>query len=127
MTGHRARLVGAAVHLPPRWRSSAETERKISYRLDPADVPDPGFLLETTGVHGVHVMEDDQNASDLAALAAHQALADAALTPADIDLMIFAAAGQDVAEPATAHIVAAAMGLTCPVLCSISKTPATAS
>lgn len=115
MTGRRARLAGAAVHLPPTWRSSTETEHKITHLCDSAAVPAPGFLLKTTGVHGVHVMNDDQDTSDLAVLAGTQALADAVLDPDDIDLLIFAAASQDLSEPATAHIVAAKMGLTCPV------------
>ncbi|GAT69230.1 3-oxoacyl-ACP synthase [Planomonospora sphaerica] len=34
---------------------------------------------------------------------------------ADADLMIFASASQDMVEPATAHIVAAKLGLSCPV------------
>jgi 3-oxoacyl-[acyl-carrier-protein] synthase-3 len=50
-------------------------------------------------------------ASTLAVSAGRSALVDAGLDPADIDLMIFASASQDLVEPATAHIVADALGI----------------
>ncbi|MET7442637.1 hypothetical protein [Streptomyces sp. NPDC005568] len=77
--------------------------------------PPPGLLTLLTGVEGVHLIGDDQQASDLAASAARKLLADCGAAPDDIELMIFAAASQDMSEPATSHIVAAKLGLSCPV------------
>lgn len=77
--------------------------------------PPPGLLTQLTGVEGVHLIGEDQQASDLAVCAARKLLADCGAEPAEVDLMIFAAASQDVAEPATSHIVAEKLGLCCPV------------
>jgi 3-oxoacyl-[acyl-carrier-protein] synthase-3 len=52
----------------------------------------------------------DENASDLAANAAHAALVDAQLEPGDLDLLIFAAASHDLTEPATANLVQMKIG-----------------
>ncbi|WP_260421604.1 3-oxoacyl-ACP synthase III family protein [Streptomyces candidus] len=53
--------------------------------------------------------------SDLAAAAGTRVLADAELSPDEIDLLIFAAVFGEVQEPATAHIVADKLGITAPV------------
>jgi 3-oxoacyl-[acyl-carrier-protein] synthase III len=42
-------------------------------------------------------------------------LTDAGWDIGDVDLMLFAAASQDILEPATAHVVADKLGATCPV------------
>ncbi|MGN6502418.1 MAG: 3-oxoacyl-ACP synthase III family protein, partial [Pseudolysinimonas sp.] len=52
-------------------------------------------------------------ASDLAAAAAREALAE---SPGEIDLLLFASASQDLVEPATSHIVAAKLGIEAPVM-----------
>lgn len=77
--------------------------------------PPPGLLEDLTGVRGVHVREDGENASDLAATAARTALDEAGLTIDDVDLLLFAATAQDLFEPATSHLVAAKLGASCPV------------
>jgi len=41
-------------------------------------------------------------------------LADRGIVPADLDLVLFASASQDMAEPATGHIVCAKLGARCP-------------
>ena len=48
--------------------------------------------------------------SDLAAAAAQRAMAAADIEPRDVDLLIFASASHDVAEPATANMVQIAFG-----------------
>ncbi|MEU2513378.1 3-oxoacyl-ACP synthase III family protein [Streptomyces syringium] len=78
-------------------------------------VPPPGLLEDITGVRGVHVKSDDEDASDLAVAAAAKALDMAGAGIGEIDLLLFASSGQDLVEPATAHIVAAKLGALCPV------------
>ncbi len=80
-----------------------------------------------TGIRTRHVMRDDEQASDLAVAAARRVLAEPATEPAGLDLLIFGSASQDLIEPATAHIVAAKLGATCPVFdvknaCTASST-----
>ncbi|MEU9832211.1 ketoacyl-ACP synthase III [Streptosporangium sp. NPDC048047] len=100
----KARITGVATYLPERTLSSAEVERRIE-----GYVPQRGIVERLTGIRARHVAHDDQQASDLAAEAARRLDHDGA------DLLIFASASQDMVEPATAHIVAAKLGLSCPV------------
>lgn len=78
-------------------------------------VPPRGLLERFTGVKGVHVRDQDQQASDLAVEAAAKVLATAGTDISDVDLLLFASSCQDLLEPATAHIVAAKLEATCPV------------
>ncbi len=106
-----SRLAGVEVHLPERCLGSAEVESLVGpYR------PPPGLLARLTGIRSRHVAADDEQASDLAAAAARKLLAGTGTAPDEIDLLLFASASQDLVEPATAHIVAAALDLRCPVL-----------
>src|SRR5690606_16501111 len=106
------RVAGIGVHLPERVRTTAETEARLRAE-NPRLKLATGLIARMTGVERVHVAPDDWNASDLAAAAAREALAE---SPGDIDLVLFSAASQDLVEPATSHIVAAKLGLTAPVM-----------
>jgi len=72
-----------------------------------------GLIHRLTGVESVHVRPEGWQTSDLAVAAARTALV---RSPGPIDLVIFASASQDLIEPATSHIVAAKLGLECPVM-----------
>jgi 3-oxoacyl-[acyl-carrier-protein] synthase-3 len=111
----RAYLAGVAVHLPERRMDNAELEQRVSASSD-GFVPPAGLVRRLAGVTVRHLMPDDWQASDLAVAAAGKLLAETGTATPDVDMLIFAAASQDMAEPATAHIVAAKLGLTCPVL-----------
>jgi 3-oxoacyl-[acyl-carrier-protein] synthase-3 len=67
-----------------------------------------------TGVRFRYVADLRENASDLAVAAAGKVLAASGLAAADVDLLVFASASQDMVEPATAHMVGAALGTRCP-------------
>ncbi len=108
----RSRIAGLGVHLPESTRSTAETERMLRYR-NPHLRLATGMIGRLTGVESVHVRPDGWQTSDLAVAAARDALAD---SPGPVDLLIFASASQDLIEPATSHIVAAKLGLDCPVM-----------
>ncbi|MFI9489934.1 3-oxoacyl-ACP synthase III family protein [Promicromonospora sp. NPDC052451] len=110
-----ARIAGVAVHLPGRTRDVATAEREL-HRRNPAVAPRVPMVSRLTGVRTVHVADDDQQASDLAVAAARTVLDRAGLGPADVDLLIFASATQDMIEPATCHIVAAKLGVRAPVM-----------
>ncbi|URM99680.1 ketoacyl-ACP synthase III [Actinomadura madurae] len=110
----RARITAVAAHLPERTVSSAEVEARVAAE-SPGFRPRPTIVERMTGIRARHVMPDGEQASDLAVAAARRALADRAADPAGLDLLIFGSASQDLIEPATAHIVAAKLGATCPV------------
>jgi 3-oxoacyl-[acyl-carrier-protein] synthase III len=100
----KARISGVATYLPERTLTSGEVESRIE-----GYVPYRGVIERMTGIARRHVAADGQQASDLAVAAARE------LDHGDADLLIFASASQDMVEPATAHIVAAKLGMSCPV------------
>ncbi|WP_219465049.1 3-oxoacyl-ACP synthase III family protein [Nonomuraea rhizosphaerae] len=99
----KARITEISTYLPAATLTSDDVERRIEgYR------PPRGIVERMTGIRRRHVAADDQQASDLAVEAARE-------LASGVDLLIFASASQDLVEPATAHIVAAKLGLSCPV------------
>ena len=100
----RTSILGVGTCLPRQVLTSKEIEAQIAtagVRMS------PGFIERSTGVESRRIAAEGENASDLATAAAVEALADARLSPGDVDLLIFAAASHDITEPATANIVQA--------------------
>lgn len=100
------------MYLPEKTRPTRETEARLR-ESNPRLRLATGLIDRMTGVTSVHVRPDDWQTSDLAAAASTVALEE---SPGEIDLLLFASASQDLIEPATSHIVAAKLGLTCPVM-----------
>ncbi|HEX6506322.1 MAG TPA: ketoacyl-ACP synthase III, partial [Chloroflexota bacterium] len=109
----RARLAAVGSYLPESIRTSAEIESLVAERSN-GYVPAPGIVEAMTGIRSRRVAADDQQCSDLAAHAARDALNRAGADLSNVDLLIFASAGQDLVEPATAVITASKLGLRCP-------------
>lgn len=105
-----ARMAGLGAALPERRVTSEELQGVIA-RAGGFRLP-PGLLARATGVRSRHWRLPGQQASELAAAAGRCALADAGLAAGDIDTVIFAAASQDMAEPATANLVQERLGCT---------------
>ena len=101
-----------SVHLPERVRTTVETEAQLR-SVNPSLTFATGLIHRLTGVTSVHLRPEGWQTSDLAVAAATVSLAE---SPGRIDLLIFASASQDLIEPATSHIVAAKLGLDCPVM-----------
>lgn len=109
----RARIAGVAAYVPERTMTSEEVEAKIRSDSD-GFVPRDGIIEAMTGIRTRHVAEESVQASDLAVAASVKLLAEAGISASDVDLLLFASASQDLAEPATAHIVSAKLGARCP-------------
>lgn len=109
------RIAGVSAHVAEHALSVEEVEARI---LDSSEgfVPPTGVLGRLTGVRRIHHAGPDTQASDLAAAAARTSLASLDLEIADVDLLVFASASQDLVEPATSHIVADLLGARCPVM-----------
>lgn len=71
------------------------------------------MLASISGVETRRVACHDVQCSDLAAFAARRALDGAGVGVDDVDVLIFASAGQDLIEPATANIVQEKLGTAC--------------
>jgi 3-oxoacyl-[acyl-carrier-protein] synthase-3 len=103
-------IAGIAHVLPATRASSADIEARIAEASGRLPVP-PGTLESISGVRERRMVGEGEYSSTLAISAARAALAEAGFEPADVDLLIFAATSQDQVEPATAHIIAAELGI----------------
>jgi 3-oxoacyl-[acyl-carrier-protein] synthase III len=108
LTTHRVGITGVACSLPAREVSTADLQARVA-AASALPLPD-GMFAQATGIDTRRVAADDEYASDLAVTAGRQVLADAGLDPLDVDLLLFASATRDMVEPATAHVVQAALG-----------------
>lgn len=103
-----SRIVSVGYYLP-------ETRVRTAEMLEAAGASRFGvtnnFIEDTMGIREVRHAASDQRPSDLAVAAAEQALAKTDINPDEIDLIIFCGIEGDYAEPSTAHIVQAALGL----------------
>ena len=109
-----ARIVAIAASLPPLRRTSSEVESIIAAN-SPGTVIPKGIVESVTGIRERRVAAEGVFASDLAADAARQVLHKTGTPPSNVELLIYASAGQDLTEPATANIVQEKTGTACPV------------
>lgn len=109
-----AHLRGTSVYLPETIRSSNEVEARIRAASPGVAFP-RDVVRRITGIETRRVAAEHQQTSDLAAAAALRTLKKAEVDPDEIDALIFAAASQDLAEPATANLVQEKVGTSCPV------------
>lgn len=108
-------LESVATFLPETMLSVADFERDLANR-NPGIAPRTPLVTRLTGVKRVHRKAPGWNASDLGVAAVQNLIKRDANALENIDLLIFAAASQDMVEPATSHIVAAKLGLDVPVM-----------
>ncbi len=104
MSAVRSVIKGTGMYLPEKVLTNAA----LSQMVDTTDE----WIVQRTGIHERHMAADGELTSDLAAAAARAALADAGLTPADIDLIVLATATPDNTFPASAVSVQAKLGMT---------------
>jgi acyl-CoA:acyl-CoA alkyltransferase len=106
-------ISSVAVHIPSHRQTGTEIEDGVRAR-NPGIHLMPGLLEQMYGFRERRVAPAGTYPSDLAAAAGRRALDQARIGPGDIDLLIFASTGEDVEEPATAHIVAHKLGIAAP-------------
>ncbi len=105
--GH-SRIVGTGVYLPEERVSSRQLlEQCDSYNRFGIR---HNWLERTTGIKERRVTPAGVLPSDMAVLAAREAMERAALLPSEIDAIIYTGLTRDFTEPATAHIVQAKLG-----------------
>jgi len=98
----RAAITGTGHYMPERVLTNHDLEKMV-------DTNDE-WIVTRTGISERRIAADDQATSDLAIPAARQAIADAGLEPADIDVIIAATMSADMIFPATACLVQGAIG-----------------
>jgi 3-oxoacyl-[acyl-carrier-protein] synthase-3 len=101
-------IAGTGGYLPERILTNADLEKMVE--------TSDQWIVERTGIKQRHIAAEHETTSDLALVAARQALAAAAMQAADIDLIIVATTTPDLVFPSTACLVQAKLGVTngCP-------------
>ncbi|MCX6545667.1 MAG: ketoacyl-ACP synthase III [Acidobacteria bacterium] len=91
------RISSLATYLPP----GILDNKKLSQMVDTTDE----WILQRTGIHTRHIVDKGVATSDLGKEAALKAIAQAGLTPADIDLIIVGTTTPDMFFPSTAALI----------------------
>lgn len=100
----RSVIVGSGCYLPERVLTNAE----LATLVDTSD----DWIVQRTGIRERHIAAEGEVTSDLGLKAAEAALADAGLSPQDIDLIVCATSTPDNTFPATATTIQARLGIT---------------
>ena len=100
----QAGVLGVGSYAPPQ----VMTNDDLAARMDTTDE----WIYSRTGIHARRIASPDVATSDLAVAAARNALADAGLSPSDLDLIIVATGTPDYpgSFPSTATVVQEALG-----------------
>jgi 3-oxoacyl-[acyl-carrier-protein] synthase III len=77
----RVTLTATASYLPARWMTAAEVAEK-------SGIPE-AVIVEKFGLRGKHIAGEDEHVSDLSLRAAEALLAESAVDPADIDVVMY--------------------------------------
>ncbi len=107
-----SRITGTGSYLPPRRLTNAELAAQLAEQgVETSDE----WIVERTGIRARHFADADVAASDLALVAAQQAMEAAGAGPSDIDLIIVATSTPDMVFPSTAAILQHKLGIAgCP-------------
>ncbi|SFG90624.1 beta-ketoacyl-ACP synthase III [Methylobacterium gossipiicola] len=104
MIGLRSVVVGCGSALPARCVTNDELAETVETSDD--------WIVQRTGIRQRYLADASETTSVLGTRAAQAALADAGLTPADIDLVICATSTPDHTFPSTATQIQAGLGMT---------------
>jgi 3-oxoacyl-[acyl-carrier-protein] synthase-3 len=102
---HRAAITGLGAYVPERILTNADLEKIVETTDE--------WIRTRTGIQERHIAAKEQATSDLALPAAQEALANAGLTPQDLDLIIVATTSPDMFFPSSACYLQAKLGASC--------------
>jgi 3-oxoacyl-[acyl-carrier-protein] synthase-3 len=95
--GRPTTIASLATYVPPRLLTNADLEKLV-------DTSDE-WILQRTGIRERHIVEPGVATSDLGAQAAKKAIANAHLTPDDIDVIVVGTVTPDMMFPSTACLI----------------------
>lgn len=104
MSSAHSVIAGVGSYLPDRVITNQELAEKIDTSHD--------WIVERTGIHKRHFAAADQGSSDMGTKAAINALAHAAMSAQDIDLIVVATTTPDCTFPSTATMIQRNLGNT---------------
>lgn len=96
-------IAGVGKYVPDKVITSEYIEKKVGFE-EKFNMP-PGSIEKISGIKERRYVTGNQVSSDMAYEASKIALEKAGVTPDELDVLIFASASHDVAEPATANIL----------------------
>ena len=102
MNVRRVEIKSLGIYVPPRVLTNADLEKMV-------DTTDE-WIQQRTGIKQRHIVDPGMATSDLATMAAREAIAKAGLTPDDIDVIIVGTVTPDMLFPSTACLVQAKLG-----------------
>lgn len=105
-------ILGAGYYQPSRVLTNHDLEQMVETSDE--------WIQQVTGIRERRIAADDETVPDMATAAARDALADARVDAASIDLIIVATCTSEQRSPNTAGRVAQAIGATAPVVLDIS-------
>lgn len=100
---YRSRIAGMGSFLPPKKLTNKDLEKLVETNDE--------WIVERTGIRERSIAEDGQGTSDLALVAALEAIENSKIDKMDIDMVIFATVTPDHLMPAAACYLQAKLGL----------------
>ena len=100
----RVMVAGLATYVPPRVLTNADLEKMVETSDE--------WIQQRTGIRERHIVDPGVATSDLAKEAALQAIAQAGITPADIDFIVVGTTTPDMMFPSTACLLQHKIGAT---------------
>src|SRR5256714_7867335 len=112
MSARYSRITGTGSYLPPKRLTNDQLAAQLAANgIETSDQ----WIVERTGIRARHFAEPDVGSSDLALVAAKQALAAADVDASAIDLILVATSTPDMVFPSTACLVQQKLGINgCP-------------
>ena len=98
----RVEIKSLATYVPPRVLTNADLEKMVETTDE--------WIMQRTGIRQRHIVDPGVATSDLATIAAREAITRAGLTPDDIDVIIVGTVTPDMLFPSTACLVQAKIG-----------------
>src|SRR5215207_8411013 len=100
-----AKIIGTGVYVPERIVTNAELSRNLGVDIDE-------FVSTIVGIKERRIAAENESTADLATAAAANALADAGIAAADLDLILLATDTPEYISPATSVVVQQRIGAT---------------
>ncbi|MCB0379540.1 MAG: 3-oxoacyl-ACP synthase, partial [Bdellovibrionales bacterium] len=99
---YRSQIVGTGSYLPEKKLTNFDLEKMVDTNNE--------WIVERTGIHSRSWAEDGQGTSDLALVAAKQAIKESGIALDDIDMIIFGTVTPDHLMPSSACYLQAKLG-----------------
>ena len=98
----RAKIVGIGAYAPKRILTNHDLEKMVATSDE--------WIVQRTGIHERHIVDESEAASDLGLRAAQQALDRAGVEPGEVDLIVVGTTTGDMAFPTTGNVLQHQLG-----------------